>query len=337
MRIQEIGGEFGWINRVRETYAGAQGEGLALSLGDDAAVLDAPSDRQLVVTTDMLVERVHFRRDWSDFYSIGWKAAAVNLSDIAAMGATPTFAFVAVGLTPNETVEGLDRMYDGFSDCLNRYRARIAGGDTNASPDGLILSVTLLGTAVPGQVMTRTGARLGDKLLVTGTLGSSALALALLTELGVSRAERVNKDLLMVHRRPQPRVFAGQAAAATGKVRAAMDISDGLLGDLKKFCAASNVGARIETAALPVADEMRYASDLIRKDYRQVALEGGEDYELLFAVPPADVDAVRAAVEETGTPVTVIGEIVKTGLHVIAPDGQGELPAEGEGWDHFAS
>lgn len=337
MRIDEIGGEFGLIARLRETYAGATGDGLTVSLGDDAAVLNAPADRQIVVTTDMLVEGVHFRRDWSDPYSIGWKAAAVNLSDIAAMGADPTFAFVSIAFAARETVENLDRLYDGLSDCLNRYGARLAGGDTNATPDNLVLSVTQMGSVPADEVMTRTGARVGDVLLVTGTLGNSAAGLALLTEHGYPRAEKANPFTVAAHRRPQPRVFAGRAAAQTRKVRAAMDISDGLAGDVQKLCAASGTGARIEAAALPLSDDLCQVAAELGLDPLALALAGGEDYELLLAVAPADVGVVKSAVEATGVSATVVGEVIKAGLRVIGPDGADDLQRKPQGWDHFGA
>jgi thiamine-monophosphate kinase len=336
LRLSEIGGEFGFIERLRQTYAATASDGLVVSIGDDAAVLNPPPDRQIVVTTDMLVEQVHFRRDWSDAYSIGWKAAAANLSDIAAMGADPTFAFISIAFTAEETVENLDRLYDGFSDCLNRYGARLAGGDTNVSPENRVISVTLLGSVPAGEALTRTGARIGDALLVTGTLGSAALGLALLNEHGYPRAEKISQPMVAAHRRPQPRVVAGRAAAQTRKVRAAMDISDGLLGDVKKLTAASGVGARIDSACLPISDEMRAAAEILGVDPIDLALEGGEDYELLLSVAQADVDLVKPAIEETGIAVTVVGEVIKAGLRVIAPNGTDELETKSRGWDHFA-
>ena len=335
MRISDIGGEFGFIDRVRETYTGSIGDGLVVPIGDDAAVLEIPSGLQVVVTTDMLIEGVHFRRDWSDAYSIGWKAAAVNLSDIAAMGADPTFAFISLAFNTDETVENLDRMYDGFSDCLNRYGARLAGGDTNATPNSLVISVTQFGTVPTGQALTRSGAKAGDILLVTGTLGNAAAALALLTLHGVARAEKVSKELLSAHRRPQPRVVAARAARETRKVHAAMDISDGLIGDLKKLCIASGVGARVDAGALPLSDDLRAAAELLGQDAVALALDGGEDYELLLAVSPDAVEIVIQAMSETGIPVTAIGEILKSGLHIIAPNGGDEISTERAGWDHF--
>ena len=335
MRLQDIGGEFGWISRMKEAHAAGAGQELLLGIGDDAAVLAPAPGCQWVVTTDMLVEGVHFRRDWSDPYSIGWKAAAVNLSDIAAMGATPTFAFVSIAFTEQETVESLDRIYDGLADCLTRYGAKLAGGDTNASPDRLVINVTLIGSVVPGQAWLRSGAKIGDAILVTGALGNSAAGLALLTELGLPRAEKPGRELLGIHRRPQPRLVASRAAAATGKVRAAMDISDGLMADVKKLCEASRVGARIDSARVPISESLRDAAALLKRDPLTLALNGGEDFELLLIVPPGDVDVVKNAVETAGTPIAVIGEIVKTGVKVIGPDGATELTIDAPGWDHF--
>jgi len=335
MRLSDIGGEFGFIDHIRATFAAAKVNGLAVPLGDDAAVLDVPPDRQVVVTTDGLIEGVHFRRDWSDPYSIGWKAAAVNLSDIAAMGADPTFTFVSLALPSDETVEWLERLYDGLCDCLNRYGARLAGGDTNSTSSGLVITVTQLGTVPRGQALTRVGAKVGDILLVTGTLGDSAAGLALLSQHGAVQAEKVNKAVVQSHRRPQPRVVAARAARETGHVHAAMDISDGLAGDLLKLCTASGVGARINAAALPLSEAVQSASKELSLPVLDLALDGGECCELLLAVAPSDVEAVQAAVAATGTVLTPIGEVLRTGFRILGPDGA-DLPTERRGWDHFA-
>ncbi len=336
MRLAEIGGEFGFIERIRGPHAAAKGHGLVVPVGDDGAVLDVPTGRQVVVTTDMLVENVHFRREWSDPYSIGWKAAAANLSDLAAMGADPAFLFVSLGVADQDTVEGLERLYDGFSDCLNRYGARLAGGDTNASPNSLVIGVTALGTVEAGRALVRSGARIGDVLLVTGSLGDAVAGLRLLETMGSAKAERAHRDLVNAHRRPPPRVPAGRAAAATGKVRAALDLSDGLAGDLGKLCAASGVGARVDLSCLPVSDALRAAAAELGQDPLILALSGGEDFELLFSVAADDVEAVRAATAGVGVTSTVVGEIIRSGLRVLHPDGtETDLAGYGDGWDHF--
>ena len=337
MLLSEIGGEFGFIDRLRSTYAGAAGDGLAVPLGDDAAVLDVTAGLQIVVSTDLLIEGIHFRRDWSDPYSIGWKAAAVNLSDMAAMGAVPTFTFVSLALTRDDTVESLERLYDGLSDCLNRYGARLAGGDTNAAPSCLAINITQIGTVPSGTALTRSGAKVGDILLVTGTLGDSAAGLSLLEAHGPVKAEKLSHYLLTAHRRPQPRIVAARAAREAGGVHACMDISDGLAGVLPKLCAASGVGALVSVASLPVSEALLAAEAVLDKSALDYALAGGEDFELLIAVAPGSVEAIRAAISATGTPVTQIGEILRSGLHFTAPDGSGDMTITAHGWDHFAS
>ena len=335
MQLSDIGGEFGLIDRLRATYAGAKADGLAVPMGDDAAVLEVPSDRQVVVTTDLLIEGRHFRREWSDFYSIGWKAAAVNLSDIAAMGADPTYAFVSLALPQDETVEAVERLYDGFCDCLNRYGARLAGGDTNAASNGLVINVTLLGTVPRGQALTRSGAKTGDILLVTGTLGDSAAGLSLLSQFGAAKAEKAAPELVQAHRRPQPRIVAARALRETGLVHAAMDISDGLAGDAQKLCAASGIGARIDAATLPLSQALKVSAGELGQTPWETALRGGEDFELLLTTAPVNVAALQVAVAATGTTLTPIGEIIRTGFHVVGPDGK-ELPTVPSGWDHFS-
>ena len=333
MRISKIGGETGLIKRLRMVYAGASGGGPALAIGDDAAVLDVPSGLQVVVTTDLLTEGVHFRRDWSDAYSIGWKAAAANLSDLAAMGADPTFTFVSLALPPDETVEGVERLYDGLGDCLGRYGAKLAGGDTNRTESGLTLNITQLGTVPSGLALKRSGAKAGDILLVTGTLGDSAAGLALLQQYGAARAEKMCRALVQSHRRPQPRVVAGLALRETGLVHSCMDLSDGLAADLPKLCAASGVGAQVDVSRLPVSGDLAATASELDRAVWELAFSGGEDYELLLSAAPSNVVAVTAAVAATGTALTPIGEITRSGLRFAGPDGA-ELPAAG-GWDHF--
>jgi thiamine-monophosphate kinase len=335
MRISEIGGETGLIERLRATYAGAAGGGLALAIGDDAAVLDVSAGLQVVVTTDLLIEGVHFRRDWSDPYSIGWKAAAVNLSDLAAMGADPTFTFVSLGLPPDETVESIERLYDGLGDCLGRYNSKLAGGDTNRTLAALMLNITQLGTVPSGLALKRIGAKVGDILLVTGTLGSSAAGLALLELHGTARAEKICRALVQSHRRPQPRVVAARALRETGLVHCCMDLSDGLASDLPKLCAASGIGARVDISRLPLSDDLRTTAAELGRPIWEFALGGGEDYELLLSAAPADVETISAAAAATGTALTPIGEIIRTGLHFVDADGNDLTNAVGGGWDHF--
>ncbi|MGO8671565.1 MAG: thiamine-phosphate kinase [Capsulimonadaceae bacterium] len=332
MRIHEIGGEFALIDRLasRSRAGGGTPHGMLVGIGDDAAVVRSAPGRDTVVTVDMLIEGVHFRRDWSDMYSIGWKCAAVNLSDIASMGADPDYAFLSLALTPADTVESVDDFYDGFLACLSEHGGALTGGDTNSSPGPFVAGVTLLGSVAAGRAVLRSGARPGDILLVTGSLGDSAAGLALLI---AGEDAGGFGSILERHRRPTPRVAAGRAAAATGLVHAAMDISDGLAGDLPKLCAASNLGARIDAAALPISETARDAAVRLGRPVIEFAIAGGEDFELLLAVDPVGVEAVIHAVEAAGVAASAIGSIVPAGIEFAG------LPADirsAGGWDHFS-
>jgi thiamine-monophosphate kinase len=201
----------------------------------------------------------------------------------------------------------------------------------------MCISVTQIGTVPRGQALRRDAARPGDILLVTGSLGGSAVALALLDQFGVQKAEKIDKDLITLHRRPQPRIVAARAAAGTGKVRSAMDISDGLVTDARKLCTASGAGLRIDAGSLPISDSVRAAAELIGIDPVLCALTGGEDYELLLAVDPGCVDEVAAAVADAGVTLTAVGEVLnKTGVRIVAPNGVDDFEIGPGGWDHFA-
>jgi thiamine-monophosphate kinase len=314
-------GEFALIERIAATVQTPVRD-LRVGIGDDAAVLRAR--RQSVVTTDMLLEDIHFRLRWTDAYRLGWKAVAVNLSDVAAMGATPTFTFVSLGLPAAIPVSFVDELYRGMRDVCARFGSAIAGGDTNASPNGVVISVTQMGAVKKRRVVLRRGARPGDIVCVTGVLGQAAAGLALLEARGLPEAERSAPGAVAALLQPTPRVPEAHTAARVGGVTAMMDISDGLLGDLGKLSRASGVGARVRESDVPVGEDATLAR----------ALAGGEDYELLMTVSPDRVAAVRAAVEATGTPLRPIGEVTaEPDVVLLGPDGKG-VPAP-EGWDHF--
>jgi len=335
MRLSEVG-EFGLIRHLARIIGGRGGDasGVAVGVGDDAAVFEPPAGRVLVATADMLVEEIHFRRDWLSSRALGWKALAVNLSDIAAMGAEPHFALVCIAVDPPTTVEYVEGLYAGMQEIALRFGTRIAGGDTVRSRDGLVLSVTVAGSVEPECLATRAGARPGDVLVVTGTLGDSAAGCAALLA-GPRAADAVPPAVLEVHRLPQPRIAEARAAVLTGGVTAMLDISDGLAGDLRHICEESGVGAEVIAARVPISDACRKAAAVLRRDPLDLALTGGEDYELLLAVAPDRVDAVRAAITgATGTMTSVIGQITPSRCLLELPDGTfAGLP--GEGFQHF--
>ena len=331
-------GEFGLIAELAAALpdeAKAGGD-LLLGIGDDAAVWTPTPGEQIVVTTDSLVETIHFRLDWTDWSALGHKALAVNLSDLAAMGAAPRVATVSLGLRGNEAVADLRALYEGLGALAARTGTRVAGGDIVRSPHGLALHVTALGETVGRRLLRRDRARPGDVIAVSGTLGASAAGLALLAGEGHRTAS--SADLLIAaHLRPEPRLALGRLLAAEGAT-AAMDLSDGLFGDLPKILAASGVSARIDLGRLPVAAAVRA---LFPDRWLDMATRGGEDYELLFTAPPARWVAVSAATAQVGATVTVIGEIVAAeavGPELLAQGLDGSEQAIGAGaFDHFLS
>ncbi|MBA3413759.1 MAG: thiamine-phosphate kinase, partial [Chloroflexia bacterium] len=254
--VQETG-EFGLIAELAAALpeAARAGPDLRIGIGDDAAVWAPSAGEAVVVTTDSLVEGIHFRLDWTDWFSLGHKALAVNLSDLAAMGAAPRLATVSLGLRGDEALEDLRSLYRGLGALAARTGTRIAGGDIVRSPHGRVLHVTALGETIRGRVLRRDGAQPGDLVIVSGTLGAAAAGMALLA--GESDRAAATADLLVAaHLRPEPRLALGRTLAEVGAT-AAMDLSDGLFGDLPKILAASAVSAWIELRLLPVAAAVR--------------------------------------------------------------------------------
>lgn len=334
-------GEFGLITALRDALpaAAAEGSEVALGIGDDAATWRPPDGSSVVISTDSLVEGIHFRLDagWSDWPSLGHKALAVNLSDLAAMGATPALATVSLGLRGDEVVADLEAAYRSLGDLAARSGCVIVGGDIVASPGAVLWHVTVLGVAPGGRTVTRAGACPGDIIVVSGTLGASAAGLALLGMDGADlRRRAASADLLIAaHLRPEPRLALGQLLLTEGAT-AAMDLSDGLLGDLPKILRASGVSAEIETEMIPIAAAVRA---LFPDDWLTLATRGGEDYELLATLPPAAADRIINSAAEIGTTLTPIGTVVRweeetPSLRIRDLDGRVSLVDSGA-FDHF--
>ncbi|MFK2929647.1 thiamine-phosphate kinase [Dyella agri] len=322
--------EFRLIDRIRERTAQGR-EDVRLGIGDDAALLAVPPGMELAAAVDTLVEGVHFPVGTAPA-DIGWKALAVNLSDLAAMGATPAWALLALTLpdtlAPAAREAFVDGFADGFAALAGSQRLALVGGDTTRGP--LAVSVTVHGFVPAGQALLRAGARVGDAVLVTGTLGDAAAGLALW-----QRAESDARAASLVARlnRPTPRLAAG--LALRGHANACIDVSDGLLADLGHICAASGVGAEIEAALLPRSSALLGLFDDAAA--RDLALSGGDDYELCFTVPAARATEVQADLARLGCGATRIGRIVAgEGVRVRDADG-GWLEPSRRGWDHFAA
>jgi thiamine-monophosphate kinase len=334
MKIGELGGEFALIDRIAARLP--SGPAVTLGIGDDAAVL-APTGENafLLVTTDLLIEDIHFRRAWGvPPWLLGEKAIAVNVSDIAAMGGVPTATFVSLALPSDTNVEFVDDLYKGIGEACSRYGAVVAGGDTNGSPGPLVISITQLGVVGPQGPLLRSAARPGDVVLVTGALGGAAAGLAALERHGAEMAGDLHPDAYHAQVNPSPRLGEAHAAAATGDVTACMDLSDGLFADLEKLCRASGVGAVVDATRIPLPEHAHEDAEHLGGDALAWALRGGEDYELLLTVKADAAERVCAAITgATGTPVTVIGEV--TAGQGVSLVGGKETPSGG--WDHFTN
>ncbi len=283
-------------------------------VGDDAAVLAVPADHQLVVTTDVLVEGVHFSDRTMSATDVGWKAAAVNLSDLAAMGATPLGITVGLALPADKPVSWVEQLYEGLSACLQINQTPILGGDISRSPITLI-SITALGTVAPEQVIQRSQAKPGDVLVTTGVHGASKAGLELLLnpQIGLDLSEAERKALIDAHQRPSARLDVSSklwgclqdfnAGHIAGHI-AGMDSSDGLADAILQICRASGVGARIERSRLP--QPACFDHWLLDERSRQWCLYGGEDYELVLAMPKDFAEHLQRSLS---TPVYVLGEI----------------------------
>jgi thiamine-monophosphate kinase len=317
--------EFALIARHFRPLAG---EG-ALDLSDDAALLDLPAGRQLVLAADAMVEGVHYLPD-DPPETIGRKLLRVNLSDLAAMGAAPLGYLMTTVLqrgTSDDWIAGFAR---GLAEDQRDFGLTVLGGDTAATPGPTCLSLTILGTVVPGAVLRRAGARPGDDVWVSGTIGDGALGLRVLR--GDIRGD-AGGYLARRYRLPEPRLALGQAIARLA--HAGMDVSDGLVQDLGHLCRAAGCGAVVEAATVPLSPA---AGACVAADpaLLPVVLTGGDDYELLFAAPPGAAGALRDAALRAGVPVTRIGRMMvgQPAVAVLGPDGRPLALARG-GWSHF--
>ncbi|MDO6704607.1 thiamine-phosphate kinase [Photobacterium sp. 1_MG-2023] len=302
---------------------------VALAIGDDCALLEVPVGSQLAVSTDSLVCGNHFLPTM-DPALVAKKALAANLSDLAAMGATP--AWVSLALTmPSADEDWLARFCDGFFEMAEYYQVQLIGGDTTKGP--LSLTLTVQGLVPQGQALTRHGASVGDLIYVTGNLGDSAAGLAVLLEQAPDIPAALATHMLNRHYQPQPRVLAGQALR--GIASAALDVSDGLIADLGHILERSGVGAVIEPDLLPVSPELlAFCQDNLNQALK-LALTSGEEYELCFTVPAHHRGALDVALSHSGVKATCIGQI-RTGDSIVLERNGQPLDWQLHGYDHFS-
>ncbi len=336
-RIQE----FALIRSLHRRFATGSA-GLIQGIGDDAAVIAASPTQWWHLTTDLLTQGVHFDLNTTSLKSVGYRAAMANLSDLAAMGAAPRYLLISLAIPAAVSRHDVVQLYTGLMQACRPHGTALIGGDTSASMGGLFVSLTLLGTTPARRALFRNGARIGDGLYVTGTLGDSLAGLHLL-----SRRQSVRGRPLPLrgfhrvflerrHLRPDARVEEGRWLNERGLATAAIDISDGLSGDLRHLCTESGVGAELDAARIPISPACRAYAGLAGLEPVNLALSGGEDYELLFTVPPTRQAAVERQAAARGYRITRIGSIrpQRSGMTLKSSEGTVQ-PLSLTSYEHF--
>ena len=324
-------GEFGLIDLLKEDTIHNAGS-VVVGIGDDAAVL-LPAPRQLqLLTTDMLVESVHFDLTTTTPWQLGYKAVAVNLSDIAAMGGIPRHAVTSIALPPKTPTEFVINLYKGMKEICREYGVNIVGGDTVSSPAGLVINVTVAGEVEPANLVRRSGAQPGDVVAVSGFLGNSAAGLELL-KVDAWEDFEFAWPLVTAHLTPRPQVKIGQLVAAAGAT-SMDDISDGLASEAHEIAKASQVGIKLYADQIPLAAELKEAAFILKKAALDYALYGGEDFQLVFTMESSNFRALMAA--HPDLPLVRIGEVVAAEEGVTLVDQAGNAAVlEARGYNHF--
>ena len=334
-------GEFGLIDRLTAGLE-AKNDSTAKAVGDDCAVLHYDADSDILVTTDMLLENVHFDLTYVPLRHLGYKAAVVNFSDVCAMNGTPRQITVSLGISSRFTVEHIEDLYDGIRLACRAYGVDIVGGDTCASHQGLVISITCIGSAPKGTAVKRSGAHDTDLICVSGDLGAAYMGLQLLEREKVASAGQPDfvpdfsgKEYLVERQlKPEARKDIIEALAANGiKPTSMIDISDGLSSELMHICKESDCGCRVYEDRIPIDYQTAVMAEELNMNLVTAALNGGEDYELLFTVPLTDHEKINKI-----EGVKVIGYITKPelGAAMITRDGA-EFPLRAQGWNPLAA
>jgi len=329
MYIEDIG-EIELIKKI-SNLAGVQNKDIIVPIGDDAAVVNIPSDYNTVLTTDILIEGVHFELTKISAYQLGRKSMLVNISDIAAMSAMPAYALISMGVMPKTEVEFIEEIYRGMLNVAKEYNFSIVGGDTALSPHSLIINVAMVGKVESNFATKRSDAKVGDKILVTGSLGASSAGLFLLSY----KSAITDNNLISALLEPTPRLKEARIAKTCG-AHAIEDVSDGLAGEIRHICDASKVGAAIYEKSLPIPETVEEVASIAKKAPKDFALYGGEDYEIVLTVSPEDAEEIIRCIEsKTGTTVKLIGEVLEKeeGIYLLTKEGSKEPLLEG--YEHF--
>lgn len=328
-------GEFGLISRIASRVT--NGVGVITGIGDDAAVTALSPGMQLLTSTDMLVEEVHFRRAWHDPYRLGRKSLAASISDIAAMGAIPRWALLSLAVPPSTSLEFLDAFTRGLLSLADEHGVALIGGDTCSSRDGLTISVTIMGEQEPGMIVRRSGACAGDDIWVTGTLGDAALGLELLEKGEIRTSLTTDEREYLISRLldPTPRAAAGRLLAEAGLASAMIDVSDGLLADFGHIAERSATGGTIRLDALPLSPAFCTVLES-HPSHHDLALSGGEDYELAFTAPAANREKIVQVMKRCGIVATPVGIVTSLPeVQAVSADGKRYAP-HNKGFNHFS-
>ncbi len=323
-------GEFGLIRMIgRIVSSSKKTPGLMLGIGDDAAVFKTSGSKLNVITVDAMTEGIHFDLRYTGFRDLGWKAVAVNLSDLAAMGAEPKWLLVHLTIPERIKAEDISELYRGISACSNKFSIRVIGGNISRAKREFVVCITALGQVHKNRLLKRSSARSGDVLAVTGDLGASHAGLR---SLQWKRRFPAADYIRQKHIAPVPRVdWIRQLLDAKVKIHACIDISDGLSSDLKHLCEASKAGAEVELDRIPVHPQTRKTAEKLHEDIRDYVLNGGEEYELLMALAPAEFLKAKKVL---GKQITAIGRINRSGRITLA-DGTKRSEIMADGFTHF--
>ena len=334
MKLREIG-EFGLIKRVTHNCL-VRSEGVFKGIGDDCAVIQVNPEQLLLVTTDLLIERTHFKLDWTSPEDLGAKALAVNLSDIAACGGIPREAFISLAIPERVAIEWLDRFYYGMMSLARVHQVNLLGGDTSESKSDLMINITLTGIVNREDILLRSGACPGDILCLIGTLGESSGGLKLLLSDKMTWTQE-EIELIRSHLCPKPLVKEGRILAQSGMCDALIDVSDGLSSDLNHLCEQSHVGAKLFESQLPISRNLVKAFGEDKDQIINFVLNGGEDYALLAAIKSEGLVDIKESLKQIGADVHVIGKFTSDlKKNFFKMDGTVES-LRPQGWDHFKS
>lgn len=326
-------GEFKFIDLIAPLCS-LRKEGVIKGIGDDCAVVELDNSRYLLVTTDLMIERIHFSKSFMSPEALGRKALSINVSDIAACGGVPRDAFISIAVPEDLDIEYLQDFYRGIRQIALEHEVNVLGGDTTGSKADLVINITLTGVVKKTELLLRNNAKSGDLICITGTLGDSSAGLAILQS-NASLPHAIESRLINAHCDPRAQVLEGRLLAQSGACNAAIDISDGLSSDLAHICKQSDVGATIYESKLPMSDELKAASKALNSNASNFALNGGEDYVLMAAVKLSQFVRLQTAFQENGSEIYAVGEFTDNGEMKIVLESGEVKDLVRKGWDHF--